>query len=449
MCVSSQTRKISATWLAALILAIAVASGSSASAQQPNTSSTDSLIYDLKNPDAPRRMTAARELGIAKFLPAIPALSPLAADPDASVRRQVELALEAMNDISVLPALVQLSADAEADIRARSVRALVNLHLPRTTGPTAAIVKLGNLINPWSDEYAEVVVEPDVPVDDSVIAALRARMTDTEDGIRRDSSRGLGVLRAEAAIEELMVAAGQDLDSDVRFEAVRALKKIGNPSVGARLVPMLTNGVDKVRNEVIATLGSLKCRDAVSELTRIFNQAKPGDRVRALALSALADIADPASHPVFLALKAEKDVNIRLYANEGLARLADLSLSTLMSADRLAEKNARVQTAQAFGLLRIGRQEYLEELVRGLGKSATRDLAKEYLIETRPAERPALFASGSKSAAVRAGLADVFGQMKDRSALPALEELKRDSDADVARSADRAIRWIMATTHLD
>ena len=74
-----------------------------------------------------------------------------------------------MADIRVLPALVQLTADAEPDIRDRAVHALVNLHLPRATGPTAALVKLGNLINPWSDEYADLVVEPDVPVDASVV----------------------------------------------------------------------------------------------------------------------------------------------------------------------------------------------------------------------------------------------------------------------------------------
>ena len=354
-----------------------------------------------------------------------------------------------MSDIRVLPGLVQFTADSEPDIRDRAVHALVNLHLPRATGPTAALVKLGNLINPWSDEYSDMVVEPDVPVDASVVTALRARMSDTEDGIRRNTSRGLGILRSEAAIQELSVAAGQDRDPEVRFEAVRALRKIGNASVGDRLVPMLNLNMDKVRNELITTLGSLKYREAVPELTRIFEQAKAGERARTLALSALADIADPASQPVFLALKADKDVSIRLYANEGLARLADSSLGTVMSADRLVEKNPRVQTAQAFGLLRIGRKEYLEELVRGLGRSATRELAEEYLLEIPPAERPALFATTSKSATVRAELADVFGLMQDRSALPALEELKRDSHSDVARNAERAVRRITAKTHLN
>jgi HEAT repeat protein len=84
---------MSATLLAAFTLATA---GGPSVAAQTRQSTTDSLIYDLKNPDAPRRQSATRDLGIAKFLPAIPALLPLAGDPDASVRRELELTLEAM-----------------------------------------------------------------------------------------------------------------------------------------------------------------------------------------------------------------------------------------------------------------------------------------------------------------------------------------------------------------
>jgi HEAT repeat protein len=440
---------MSAMLLAAAALAYATTSARSASAQPTPQPTTDSLIYDLKNPDAPRRVAAARDLGIARYQPAIPALLPLAEDPDASVRRQVEFTLEQMNDIGVLPGLVQFTADSEADIRDRAVHALVNLHLPRNTGPTAALLKLGSLINPWSDEHAEAVIEPDVPVDASVVAALRARMSDSEDGIRRSTSRALGILRSDEATPELLVAAGQDRDSEVRFEAVRALRKIGDPAVGDRLVPMLDLNMDRVRNEIVTTLGSLRCREAVPELTRIFEQGKMGERSRTLALSALADLADPGSQPLFLGLKADKDVSIRLYANEGLARLGDTSLGVAMSADRLVEKNARVRTAQAFALLRIGREEYLGELVRALGRTATRDLAREYLLEIPAAERPALFATSSKSATVRAELADVFGLMKDQSALPALQELERDPDGDVARNAERAVRRITARPHFD
>jgi HEAT repeat protein len=407
------------------------------------------LIYDLKNPDAPRRLAAARDLGTAKFQPAIPALLPLTEDTNASVRRQVELALEEMGDIGVLPGLVKFTADSEPDVRDRAVQALVNLHLPRATGPTAALAKLGNLMNPWSDEYSDAVVEPDVPVDPSVVTALRARMSDSEDKIRRHTSRGLGIVHAEPAIPELLVAVARDRNPEVRFEAVRAIRKIGDASAGDRLLPMLDLNMDRVRNEIITTLGSLKCRGAVADLTRVFEEGKPGERARILALSALADIADPSSRPLFLAAKTDRDVSIRLYANEGLARLGDSSLGTMMSADRLVEKNARVQAAQAFGLLRMDREEYLDELIRALERPTTRDLAREYLIETPLAQRPALFANHGKSATVRGELADVFGLMEDRSALPALEELERDSDSDVARNAQRAVRRITAATHVD
>jgi HEAT repeat protein len=447
MRIQPYTRRLPATALAALALAFAAAGASPARAQTAGQQvSTDSLIYDLKNPDAPRRLAAARDLGIAKFQPAIPALLPLTDDSDPSVRRQVELALEQMADISVLPGLVRFTGDSEAAIRDRAVQALVNLHLPRPNGPTAALTKLGSLINLWSDEYSDAIVEPDVPVDPSVVTALRARMSDSEDRIRRHASRGLGIVHADAAIPELLVAVAQDRDADVRFEAVRALRKIGDASVGERLVPTLDLNVDRVQHEIITTLGALRYRGAVADLTRVYEQAKPAERARVLALSALADIADPSSRPVFLAAKADKDAAIRLYANEGLARLGDSSFGTTLSADRLVEKNPRVQAAQAFGLLRLEREEYLDELVRALGKLATRDLAREYLLETPAAQRPALFAIRPKSATVRAELAEVFGLMGDRAALAALADLERDTDGSVARNAERAVRRITAGT---
>jgi len=443
-----RTRRLPSALPVALALCAVLGTGT-AGAQTVRQISTDSLIYDLKNPDAGRRIEAARQLGIAKFLPAIPAMLPLAEDPDAGVRRQVELSFEDMGDIKVLPGLVQLSSDSEADVRARAVRALVDIHLPRQSGATAALTKFGNFINPWSDEYGDLVVEPDVPVDASVVTALRARLVDTDDSIRRTAGRGLGVLKGAAAIPELIQTIREDRNPDVRFECVRALRKIGDPSVGDRLIPGLSLDIEKVRNEVVITLGSLKYREAVPDLTRVFESAKLSDRVRPLALGALADIASPESRALFLGNKADKDVTIRTLANEGLARLSDPTLLTMLAADRLTEKNDRVRTAQAYALLRLGRKEYLDELVRALEKLPTKDLAREYLLETKAADRPALFASRPKSAFGRAELADVMGLMGDKSALPALQELEQDNDATVARTAERAVRRISAAPRFD
>ena len=81
--------------------------------------SVDTLIYDLKSPDAGRRQIAARELGALKHRGAIPDLVAMAHDPAAAVRREVELSLERMEDIQTLPG----SSRSPPTARTTSVRA--------------------------------------------------------------------------------------------------------------------------------------------------------------------------------------------------------------------------------------------------------------------------------------------------------------------------------------
>ena len=349
-----------------------------------------------------------------------------------------------MSDIRALPGFVTFTSDADLGIRDRSVQALVTLHLPRETGAAATLMRFGRLINPWSDEFSETVIEPDVKVDATVVPALRARLHDSDTRIRRSAARGLGILRAHDALPDLIGVVREDRDNQGRFEAVRALRKIRDVTVSADLMALVPKNTEKVRNEIVATVGYLRDEGAVPELTRQFQEAKPGDSFRPLLLSALADIADPSSAPLFAASKADKDLTIRLYANEGLARVGDPSVTTAMSAERLAEKDPRVQTAQAFGLFRMGRVEYADELIRALGNSVTKDLAREYLLGAKPAELAVLLTKRADVASVRAEMAEIFGLIGDRSALPLLRDLSRESDKEVAESADRAIRRINA-----
>src|SRR5438128_2622127 len=75
--------------------------------------SVASLIYDLKHPDAIRRQVAARELGAARYRPAIRQLVALANDPVGAVRREVEFSLERMNDVGTLAGFIALASDTE------------------------------------------------------------------------------------------------------------------------------------------------------------------------------------------------------------------------------------------------------------------------------------------------------------------------------------------------
>jgi HEAT repeat protein len=351
-----------------------------------------------------------------------------------------------MQDIQTLPGLVAFASDAEDDIRSRAVAALVNLHLPRAVGVTAALTTIRERMVYRPDRDLAVVVEPDVPIDPTVVPTLRARIVDSERGIRRTAIRGVGILRARPAVPDLLRVVREDRDDGLRFDAVRALRKIGDASIAGDLLALLNINGDAVRNELIATLASMRYRGAVPELTRIAEEPQRADSASVLALAALADLADPSSAALFDRLKADKDESVRLYANEGIARTSDASLKTQISAARLVEKSARVRTAQAFGLLRLGASEYLDELIRGLERSSTRNLAKEYLLETRGADRQALFAPRSASATTRAELADVLGLLGDPDALPRLEQLAHDPDKDVARAAERAARRITVAT---
>jgi HEAT repeat protein len=406
----------------------------------------EAVIYDLKSPDPVRRQAAARDLGVAKYKAATPNLVAMVTDGDASVRREVEFSLERMEDIRALPGFIAFASDVENDIRSRAVAALVNIHLSRSTGVGAVLSRVGELINVLPDRDLEIVVEPDVPIDPAVIATLRERLGDSERGIRRTAIRGLGILRAAAAAPDLLQVVREDRDDGLRFEGVRALRKIGDASVAPELTALFNINSDAVRNELITTVGLMRYQGAIPELTRVVEQSRKNDAPRILAIGALADIADPSSVELFNGLKGDANEMVRAYANEGIARTADARQKTEIAAARLAEKSARVRTAQAFALLRIGEAEYLEELVRALDARPTRDLAREYLIETRAADRPALFGPRSVSATVRAELADVYGLMGDADALPRLQEFAHDANGDVARAAERAIRRLGTVT---
>jgi HEAT repeat protein len=432
-----------AALVSAVLVLTSAAIGLTASTRQV---SVESLIYDLKSPDAVRRQAAAKELGALKYRAAIPQLVPLARDPIAAVRREVELTLENMDDAQTLPGFIALSSDVENDIRSRALASLVNLHVARAFGISAALLNFRERMIFRSDRDLETIVEPDVPVDPEVIETLRARIGDSERGIRSIAVRGLGILRARPAVPDLLQVVREDRDDGLRFEGVRALRKIGDASIAEDLLGMLNINNDDVRHELIETLGSMRYGGARAELTRIVESEKKTDVSRTLALGALADLADPASVPLFERLKDDRDEPLRLYANEGIARTAEAAMKTQISAARLIEKSPRVRLAQAFALLRLGEAEYLDELVRGLERRPTRDLAKEYLLETRGADRRALFAPRSANPATRAELADVMGLMGDPEALPTLRDMTQDADKDVARAAARATRRISTAT---
>jgi HEAT repeat protein len=411
----------------------------------------DGLIFDLKNPDAVRRKDAAISLGTNKVARAVPDLVAAAKDADPAVRREIVVALDKIRDPRGLPAFVALSTDMEKDIREKCIHGLINLYLPQESGLGVTLNKVANFFNPWSDEWADVVIEPGVSVDPAAMTVLRDRLSDPEEGIRVKAARALGILRGRDTVPALLESLRQDRSNAVRFETLRALRKIGDAAVARDLVTYCTYSDAKVRNEAVFTIGRFRYREAVPELTRLYEKesALPPKRIdkqyREHLLEAIAFIADPGSKDLFLKEMKNPDEALRLHAVEGIARVGDASLVTDISRDHVHEKDPKVLAAQAYALYRMGRKEFLDEVVLALANRRSHDEARQYLAELRPEELPELYAEiRNKDVAVRESLAEVIGIVGDSRAVAPLQELAKDRRGQITALANRALRRVMA-----
>ncbi len=433
------------------ILATALLAPAPAIAQAPRQVPVDALIYDLRNPDAVRRREAVVLIGQNKVQRAVTDVVAIAGDPDASVRRAIVATLQALDDIRSLPGLVALTSDPERDIRESAVTGVTRLYLPRESGIGPSLTRVVNFLNPMSDEWAAVVIEPDLNVDATVVPALQARLSDPSDGIRIKAARSLGILRGRNAVPALILVMKEDRSPAVRFEAIRAIGKIGDTSAAHEVLPFTLSTDAKLRTEAALALGRLHDRAALPELTRLFLkeaalQKRQADTAfRAALLAAIALIADPSSKELFERQRSHDDAAVRVEAYAGLARVGDAALTTAVSKDRLAETDLQVQTAQAFALYRFGRKEYLEELVKALGSRRTSARAREYLLELRQDEIADLGALARlEDAGLRESIAEILGLIGDDRARPVLQDLARDTRGQVSALATQALERIAA-----
>jgi HEAT repeat protein len=420
-----------------------------AAVAQTGDVAVESLIYDLKNPDPVRRREAATRIGANKVQSATPDLVAAVHDSDPSVRRAIGASLQQVQDPRALPGFVALAADTEKDIRERAIEGMTTAYLPRETGLVVTLNKVATFFNPWSDEGGEAVIDPGLTVDASVIQALELRLTDPEPPLRAKAARSLGILRGGTAVPALLMVLREDRSNTARFEAARALRKIGDASVGEELLGLVTYTDPKVRNEVIFALGRLRYAPAVPELSRLYAREaavppKQMDRTfRERLLGALAFIGDPSSKDLFMREKNGTDLMLALHANEGLARIADPGTLVEISRDRQQQKDPRILTAQAWALYRLGRKEFLTSVVDALGSRRTNDDAKQYLLESRPVDVPDLFTYITHADSnVREALAEIFGLLGDARAVPSLHELSRDQSGQVAAFASQALQRI-------
>jgi HEAT repeat protein len=304
---------------------------------------------------------------------------------------------------------------------------------------------LTRLLGAFSDEVDTYTVPEYVRVDPSVAPALARVLQDDVAEVRRAAAQTIGVLRGKVAVPQL-TAALADPDADVRAEVVTAMEKTATAAEGRVLNPLIEDESSAVRIRVLHALGTLGVKEAGPALRALWE----GNRRREWEprmLDALARVRDPGNRDLFLLLVQDPDMARRRFAIEGLARISDASIVTALKKDYQRESNEELRLAYCFALSLLGDRAFVDSLVLALPKRPEGRRCREYLLEMGPAVLPELYPYlGDPSAEVRAELADLLGSMTAPEAVPHLERLLADPNSQVVDRATRALENLRRLT---
>ncbi len=404
----------------------------------------DRYLADLTSPDRRTRRRAAVALGDRRLQAAVPALlEVLRNDLDPQVRAEAAVALGKIKDPQTLPPLIEAMREPDADVRRAVLRALLLFYIEEDIEFVFARRRGLDRFNPFLETDDPTMVLPGTEVAPPVLQALADAMRDdARVDNRRAAVRALGVLRGESMVSAMVEALG---DADLREDIFRVLAKFGRSEYGLHVLPYLDDPDANVRREAVRTLGRLRTREAVTPLMARYRAARPGrdSELQTRILAALAHIGDPVSEPIFKENLDHPGAEHRRFAAEGLGRCEATAYVNELSNRRLSEKDGRVRLAQAFALYRLGRREFLQEVINQLDSRRYGEQAESYLLSlTRTADlHPYLRRAGPRGTE---RMLRALGQVGTRDDLPALRPLLSDRDRRVVNAANRAIRQIEA-----
>jgi HEAT repeat protein len=176
---------------------------------------------------------------------------------------------------------------------------------------------------------------------------------------------------------------------------------------------------------------------AIQGLNELFQYHQRGPLATA-AFDALAHIGHASSLPQFVAQLNGKNPAYKLIAIEGLARIGDRSRAESVIAAVGSERNESIVLAGHFAnvLLADGK---VDAIVEALGRGKQHEQALQYIQEIA-AGRSDVFVRHLQDPDVhiRIDLVDALGLSGDPKALPLVEPLAKDRDAEVVKAATRA-----------
>ena len=395
--------------------------------------SQEAPVDGLRSPIASVRRKAASYLGKSKKPEALPRLAELVRDPDIEVRLTVLRAIASLRELAGVPSMIVFLADSQARVRSEAIDGLVEIYTHRDRPGSSRFL---SIFSDSRDKREPLVV---AAVDFEVYRSLAARLKDSDLTIRESAAEAIGILGGTEVAVDLVAALG-DAVPDVRAAAATAIVKVGTSADGEALIPLMKDPSASVRRRAIAGLGRLKVVDAAPDL-RAAHQKAPDSEDGLLALTSLAQIALRADVPLFQRLALQFDSRRRRPAIEALARLSEVSNQARFKRDFQREKTDELRSAYAFAIFLFGDRPFLDTVILGL--SGPKDRARQasgYLEELGARSLPeALDYLGEPDPKIRSGLCDALAAAGVSNALSAIEPLTRDKDAQVARSAERAV----------
>lgn len=314
--------------------------------------------------------------------PALPALLRTLDEPNLFARFVAAAALGHMREVSVLSALER------AFLRARY------------KDPAAA-------------EYAEAL---GLLGDHSAVQILIEAINDIDSDLVEAAVRALGVLRAEAAVPELIRLYKQGWGS-LRLFIMIALIEIGPPAVPA-LIASLSESLAGIRAGLVEILGEIGDPQATPALIDAL-QRDVDDGVRRNAASALGRMkALAAVEPLIRALKSDRSEHVRAAAAWTLGNISDRrALPALIGAlnDPACDDKTKLACVPAFAALALGR------------------------LKDRSAVSALITALSHHHRYVREAVAEALGEIADPEATPALIEALREP------TVNQSVREALAT----
>jgi HEAT repeat protein len=427
--------------LAATILLVSIGCVTALAQQAPLTD-----VKDRRR--APKTLARQGSAGI-------PALTPLLQDPDLEVRVETVKALVEIGTQHSLEPLTQAIRDNDPEVQIRATDGLVNFYLPgyARTGLSGSLRRAGGRLVSHFTETNDQVIDPYVETRPEVVQALTwlvAHGASMES--RANAARAVGILRGRAAVPELLEAA-RSKDTQLIYESLVAIQKIGDHSAGPRLEFLLRDLDERVQVTAVETAGLLRNTSALPALMEVLKRTE-NKKVRRAALTSIAMMPDPSTHALLSTYLGDRDSDLRAAAAEGLGRLKSPDDLPALRKGYDTEDSALARLSMAFALVTHGNIEVSELspfqfLVNNLNSAARLHAAKALLIEAArdPQVRGLLVAAiprGTRDEKI--GLAEVLAASGDASAEAAIEALTRDANVDVASAAVRSLRVLRART---